>query len=132
MKEIRKIWGSLGYALRGLRHAYKKDVSFRMEVNWGLPIYLLLGWYLAPMQAWEFLLFVFSYFLILIVELVNTAFETMLDKLHPEQHDMIGRSKDISSSAVFLAFFFATIVVVTLFVMRFTPETSVNIVRPFA
>lgn len=131
MKGIRKIHKSVGYALHGLRHAYCTDESFRMEVNIGLPVYLALGYYLAPFQTWEFLLFVFSYHLILIVELVNTAFETMLDKLHPEEHDIIGRSKDISSSAVFLAIVFAIVVCTVLLITRLTPEVSVNIVRPF-
>ena len=131
MKGIRKIYKSVGYALKGLRHAYRADESFRMEVNIGLPVYLVLGFYLAPFQAWEFLLFVFSYLLILIVELVNTAFETMLDKLHPEKHDMIGRSKDISSSAVLVAFLFSIFIVAILFASRLPEDVPVAISRPF-
>ena len=121
----------MGYALCGLRHAYRSDESFRMEVNIGLPVFISLGFYLAPFQTWEFLLFVFSYLLILIIELVNTAFETMLDKLHPEQHDTIGQSKDISASAVLLAIIFAVVVCSVLLVTRLTPNISVNIVNSF-
>jgi diacylglycerol kinase len=89
-----------------------------MELHFGLPIYLAIGWYLFPMTRWDLTLFLFSYLLILIVELVNTAFETMLDKLHPEDHEIIGRSKDIASAAVFLAFLFAAFVVGSLVVER--------------
>ena len=89
-----------------------------MEINYGLPAYLLLGWYLAPFESWEFLFFTFSYLLILIVELVNTAFEKMLDRLHPEKHELIGKSKDIASAAVFTSFVLATIVVLTLLYSR--------------
>jgi diacylglycerol kinase (ATP) len=131
MKGLRKIWVSVGYSLAGLRHAYRDDESFRMEVNWGLPIYLVLGWVLFPFQAWEIIVFVFSYLLILTVELINTAFETMLDKLHPEQHDEIGKSKDIASAAVFLSLIFAITVVGVLFVLRMHNDIPAMITNTF-
>lgn len=106
---------SLRIGLKGLAHAYHIDKSFRMEVRYGLPVYLLLGWLLAPFTPIELLLFVFSYLLILIIELVNTAFEKMLDKVHPEEHELIGKSKDIASAAVLIAFLFALFVVMLLF-----------------
>ena len=119
-KDVRKILRSFAYAFKGLRHAYVSDRSFRLEVNYGLPAYLLLGWWLAPFTSLEFLFFTFSYLLILLVELINTAFEKMLDKLHPEQHDVIGRSKDIASAAVMVAFVFAALVIIVLAVSRMT------------
>lgn len=119
-RDFKKIFRSTRVALLGLCHAYTADKSFRMEWNYGLPAYLLLGWYLAPFQAWEFLLYIFSYLLILIVELMNTAFETMLARLHPGEHELIGKSKDIASAAVLVSFVFAAIVVLVLFLSRYT------------
>ncbi|MCK5027345.1 MAG: diacylglycerol kinase, partial [Candidatus Pacebacteria bacterium] len=52
-----------------------------------------------------------SYMLILIVELVNTSMERMLDRLHPQSDELIGLSKDIASAAVFLSIVFSFIVV---------------------
>ena len=119
MNDIVKIYRSVRFGMMGLRHAYRGDRSFRMEVRYGLPIYFLLGWLLYPMQAWEFLLFVFTYLLIILVELVNTAFEHMLERVHPEEHEIIGKSKDISAAAVLVAFIFAVIVIVTLFYLHY-------------
>lgn len=118
MNGMKKIFRSTRFAGKGLYHAYRSDKSFRMEINYGLPAYLVLGWYLYPFQAWELLLYIFSYFLILIIELVNTAFEKMLDRLHPEEHELIGKSKDIASAAVLAAFMFAVIVVAVLIYAR--------------
>ncbi len=118
LHDVKKVWKSTAYALKGLFHAYRADNSFRREVVYGLPVYLAVGWYLAPFQAWEFVLFVFSYAFILIVELINTAFEKMLDRLHPDEHELIGKSKDIASAAVLLAFVFAAIVVLALLCAR--------------
>lgn len=118
LKDIQKIWKSTVYAGNGLCHAYRADKSFRMEINYGLPVYLGLGWFLAPLAHWELFLFIFSYLLILIVELVNTAFETMIDHLHPHEHVVVGQSKDIASAAVFLAFLIAVLVIGTLICTR--------------
>lgn len=132
MKGIRKIFRSFGYSLKGIHHAYRRDKSFRMEVNWGLPVYVVLAWFLFPFQSWEIILFTFSYLIILMVELINTSFELMLDKLHPEQHEMIGRSKDISSAAVLLAFLFAFLVVCVLFYARLPHPEPVTMTHTFA
>ena len=118
MNDIKKIIRSVRFALKGLRHAYHGDKSFRMEVVYGLPIYLFLGWLLAPFAPWEFVLFIFSYILILVIELVNTAFEKMLERVHPDEHELIGRSKDISAAAVLLACIFAIIVIFILGYIR--------------
>lgn len=116
---MKKILKSIRFALRGLRHAYVSDKSFRMEINYGLPIYVILGIFLFPFQPWEIVLYVFSYALILVVELINTAFEKMIDRVHPHQHESIGRSKDMSAAAVLVTFAFAAFVVLALLWVRF-------------
>lgn len=118
MRDVKKIFRSILVALNGLRHAYRADKSFRMEINYGIPVYALLAWSLAPLGHWEIVFLAFSYLLILIVELVNTAFETMIDHLHPNEHEVVGQSKDIASAAVFLAFCFAILVIGSLICSR--------------
>ncbi len=125
--DLKKIGRSIVSALKGLWHAYHGDKSFRMEVNYGLPLYFGVGWLLAPFESWELLLYVFSYILILLVELVNTAFETMLNHLHPGEHHVVGKSKDIASAAVFVAFIFALIVVLVLAHSRCQAESGFSV-----
>lgn len=108
-----KIVTSVQYALKGLAAAYKRDKSFRMEVRGGAA-FVLVGYFLWPLRPHEFLFLTLSFFLILITELVNTAFEHILDRLHPERHELIGAGKDIASAAVLMAFLFAGVVVITL------------------
>jgi diacylglycerol kinase (ATP) len=125
--DMKKIVRSIVFAIHGLRHAYRGDKSFRMEVNYGLPVYLGLAWFLAPFEPWELLLYTFSYILILLVELVNTAFETILDHLHPGEHHVVGKSKDIASAAVFVAFIFALIVLSVLAYSRCQVESGFSV-----
>lgn len=104
--------------LRGLKHAYKQDLSFRME-TWGILGYGLVVFLAWPLSKSEWLFLILSYFIILIAELINTSVEQMLGRLHPEEHEAIGRSKDIASAAVLLAFLFAMVVVFSIFQTRF-------------
>ncbi len=122
---------SFGYAVEGLWHAYRVDKSFMLEINIGMPIYGALIYFLSPLESSELILLLGSYFLILIVELINTAVEIMLDKLHPDKHVAIKRSKDIAAGAVLVAFMFATLVIGVLFYNKLTAPHSSHPTNPF-
>ena len=108
-----KITNSVHHALKGLCAAYKRDRSFRMEACGG-ALFVLVGYFLWPLRSSEFLFLALSFSLILIAELINTAFEQILERLHPERHELIGKGKDIASAAVLTAFIFAGIVVIVI------------------
>lgn len=117
MNPAKKIFRSTKFALKGLGHAYRHDQSFRME-TWGFFGYLIVVILAWPLSQTEWLFLILSYALILITELINTSVEHMLSRLHPEDHEIIGRSKDIASAAVFMAFVFAFFVVVSVIFTR--------------
>lgn len=120
MKYVIKIFRSTKLALWGIIHAWRVDQSFRMEVVGG-GIVVLYGvglWQLRPLSSTEILLLVIGYGLILVAELLNTAFETALGKLHPDHDEAIGKSKDIASAAVFCAFCLLTIIAGVLLCVR--------------
>jgi diacylglycerol kinase (ATP) len=64
---------------------------------------------LIPLACWldvatvERVLMIASVFLVLIVELLNSAVETVVDRIGPEKHELSGRAKDIGSAAVLIA-----------------------------
>lgn len=92
---------STGYSLKGFKAAFRNETAFRQE--------LLLCALLLPFAWWigetpvEWILLVGSCFLVLIVELLNSAVETVVDRIGPEHHVLSGRAKDIGSAAVMLA-----------------------------
>ena len=115
LNDIRKIGKSTLIALYGLRFACA-DRSFRLEVQWGIPIFTAIGWYLWPLSSEELRSLVGAYLLILAFELMNTALECTIEKVHGEARDpLIGKAKDIASAAVFVAFVNAWCVVASLF-----------------
>lgn len=92
---------ALRVALQGLAAAWRHEIPFRMEVvAFALlfPIALFSG-----RSSLERALLAGSLFLVLIVELLNSALEATLDRVSLEEHPLIGRAKDIASAAVGLA-----------------------------
>jgi len=114
---MRKIISSLIYAINGLRSAYKHDTSFRLEI-WGSLIFIVFVYASWPLEKYELLFLVLAYALILIAELINTAFERALEKLHPEHDALIGLSKDIAAAAVLVAIIFAIVVAGSILAVR--------------
>jgi diacylglycerol kinase len=107
------------HAIRGLYFGLKHDFGFRTQVyGIGLAVALAL-YFFSPLSAIEGLFLILAFFLILITELQNSALEIALDKLHPELHEAIGKSKDLAAAAVLLAGVFLLIIISTLCYSRF-------------
>jgi diacylglycerol kinase (ATP) len=88
-------------SLAGLRQAWRFEEAFRQEV--ALAAVMLPAAALAPVSLPERLLLAGSVILVLIVELLNSAIETVVDRISLEHHDLSARAKDIGSAAVMLA-----------------------------
>ncbi|WP_136254133.1 diacylglycerol kinase [Onishia niordana] len=96
---------SARYSIKGLRAAFRNETAFRQEL--GLCLVLV------PLALWlgqtpvEWILLIGSCLLVLIVELVNSAIESVVDRIGPERHELSGRAKDIGSAAVMMALIIA-------------------------
>ncbi len=87
-------------SLRGIRDAWLHEAAFRQNVVLSVVLLLLSFWLAQTLVEW--LLLIFPLFLLLIVELLNTAIENTVDRIGAERHILSGRAKDMGSSAVFL------------------------------
>ncbi|MDB5189823.1 MAG: undecaprenol kinase [Parcubacteria group bacterium] len=100
------------HPLRGLLFAVKNDLAIQIDLGLGIigipAVSLLVG----GLSTNELLLLVFCWFFVVVAELQNTAIETALDQVHPEHHEAIGRSKDMTAAAVVWAGVFGLICVV--------------------
>ena len=100
-KGLRRLVNAAGYSWAGLRAAWRNEEAFRQEA--------LLCLILVPAALWlatngvERALLLGSLMLVMIVELVNSALEALVDRIGPEQHELSGRVKDMGSAAVLLA-----------------------------
>ena len=96
---------STRYSVMGLRAAFRNEAAFRQELFLCLVLVPLALW--LGQNAVEWILLIGSCLLVLIVELLNTAVEAVVDRIGPERHELSGRAKDIGSAAVMMALMIA-------------------------
>lgn len=97
---ISRIVAATGYSLKGLKAAWRNEAAFRQEGV--LFIILVVVAALMPVSIVERVLLIGSAGLVLIVELLNSAIEAVVDRVGSEWHELSGRAKDIGSAAVFI------------------------------
>jgi diacylglycerol kinase (ATP) len=100
---ISRVWHATGYSMAGLRAGWG-ETAFRQEA--------VSAFFLLPLSLWlgrnwlETALLAGSVMALMVVELLNTAVETAIDRVGPEWHDLSKRAKDMGSAAVLLSLVF--------------------------
>ena len=101
-RSFRNFFSSIRYSVDGFFAAMKHEPSFREDILFALlltPFAIIL-----PVNAVSTAVMIGSLFIILIVELLNSAIEWTIDYVRPEQHPLAKRVKDMASAAVFLSY----------------------------
>lgn len=98
---LRRAWNALHYSLAGLKAAYACEDAFRQEV-W-LAALLIPAALWLPVSWLGRALMIASVLLVLIVELLNSAIEAVVDRVGLENHRLAKRAKDIGSAAVLVS-----------------------------
>ena len=103
-----RIINAAGYSWLGFKAAYKNESAFRQEL-WLCIVLIPVAIYFGESLLDKAIL-ISSLLFILIVELLNSAIEAVVDRIGDEVHELSGRAKDMGSTAVFLAITLAVIV----------------------
>ncbi|HBR98682.1 MAG TPA: diacylglycerol kinase [Gammaproteobacteria bacterium] len=98
---LQRLVNATRFSWQGFKAAYKSEEAFRQEV-WLAILLLPLGLWLGD-GAVERILLCGSVLLLMMVELLNSAVECVVDRFGPEWNKYSGRAKDMGSAAVFLA-----------------------------
>jgi diacylglycerol kinase (ATP) len=107
-KGLDRLWAAAGYSIQGLKAAWVNEAAFRQELALVLVLLPAALWLGATLT--QKALLIFSLLLILVVELLNSAIETAVDRIGPERHEASGRAKDLGSAAVMIALIAAAVV----------------------
>ena len=105
---LTRILKAAQYSAQGVKAAWQTEAAFRQEV--------LLAVVLIPAALWlgenglERAILIGSVALVMIVELLNSAIESVVDRFGGEIHDLSGRAKDMGSAAVMLSLILAAVV----------------------
>ena len=98
---IARIWAAFFYSLNGLRFAIRNEAAFRQE-SFIVGVLLVVLLFLPLSFLWKVLLF-FASIVVLIVELLNSAIESVVDMASPEYHIFAKQAKDLGSAAVLVS-----------------------------
>ncbi len=103
--DLGRIWRATRYSLQGMQAAFRHEAAFRQELILAAlltPLALALALWSA--LTWtQCALLVASVLLVLLVELLNSAVESVVDRISDEHHDLSKRAKDTGSAAVLIS-----------------------------
>ncbi|NHI00441.1 diacylglycerol kinase [Oceanimonas sp. MB9] len=105
---LQRVLAALGYSRQGLASAYQHEAAFRQECWLALVLVPFAFWLELPLDHTLWL--VASMVMVLVVELLNSAIEAVVDRIGPEHHELAGRAKDTASAAVLLTLLLAVLI----------------------
>lgn len=98
---LKRIILAAGYSIQGLKSAFKHEAAFRQELLLA-AVLIPLACILSVSQI-ERLLLIASVVLVIMMEIINSAIEAVVDRIGTEHHELAGRAKDMGSAAVLIA-----------------------------
>jgi len=115
---LRALLASFGHALRGIGLA-GRERNFRIELA-AAGLVLLAGWQFR-VGAGEWALLILCIFWVLGMEALNTAVETLADRISRERDPLIGQAKDLAAAGVLLAAIGAALIALIVFLPHLWP-----------
>ena len=112
-----RLIAATGNSIRGIRDAWRHESAFRQDVALSAVLLLISFWLAQTLVEW--LILIFPLFLLLIVEILNSAIENTVDRIGDEHHILSGRAKDMASSAVMFCLILIAIVWLSMTWSRF-------------
>ncbi len=125
MIELRRLLKSFSHALRGVGVVFKTEQSFRIQI--GVAILVLFLALFFRIQAFEWIILFLLVGSVLILELINSIFERIVDTFKPRIHPVVKDIKDIMAGAVLLG----SIISLFVGIVIFLPHV-LELVRSFA
>jgi diacylglycerol kinase (ATP) len=116
-KGIRRIVNAAFFSIAGLRAAWRNEAAFRQECVLTLILTPTAFW--LGQNAVERSLLIGTCWLVLIVELLNSAVEAVVDRVGTDHHKLSGRAKDLGSAGVFVSLVLTLLVWVMIIWERF-------------
>ena len=105
---VARVIAAFGFSVKGLKTTYHNEAAFRQEV-W-LALILVPAAFFVGNTALERALLIASVLLVLIVELLKTAIENVVDRFGAEYHELSGAAKDTGSASVLVALLLVVVV----------------------
>ena len=102
---LTRIIKAAGYSWKGVRAAWLNEAAFRQESVAVILAIVIACW--LDVDAITRVLLIGSVVLVMIVEILNSAIEAVVDRIGPDFHELSGRAKDMGSAAVLMSILLA-------------------------
>lgn len=102
---LKRIFSAFGYSMAGFKAAWRSEHAFRQELF--VVVIATIAAFLLPVPVWQKLLLIAVFVLVLIVELINSAIEAVVDRVSLERNPLSKNAKDFGSAAVLLTLMLA-------------------------
>lgn len=117
VRRLTRIIKAAGYSWKGLCAAWHNEAAFRQEAIVTVLAIIIACW--LNVDAISRVLLIGSVVLVMIIEMINSAIEAVVDRTGSNFHLLSGRAKDMGSAAVFLAIMLALFIWGTLLYVHF-------------
>jgi len=107
---------SFGYAFEGLKTALKNEPNFRIHV--ASAIVVIVFGFILKFSPWEFAILILTIGFVLILELINTTLEALVNLVSPEIQRQAKIAKDVSAASVLVSAILALVVGLFLFIPK--------------
>lgn len=104
------------FAFQGLWEVLKTERNFRIHLS--VSAIVVLAGLLLDLAAWEWVAVITIMAMVIILEMINSVIERIMDFLSPEQHPLVGEIKDISAGAVLVAALASVIIACIIFLPK--------------
>ncbi len=105
---VRHIMDATRFSIKGIAATAKTEAAFRQELF--LAAILIPTACFLPVAMTNRILMIVSLLLILLVELLNSALESIVDMVSPDYHELAGKAKDCGSAAVMFSLSIAGVI----------------------
>lgn len=106
-KGLRRIVNATFYSMKGIKAGLINEAAFRQEAF--LSVCMIIAAVFIAKDVVQFILLLLGPFLLMTVEILNSAIESVVDRIGNEYHELSGRAKDMGSAAVFFMLIFTLI-----------------------
>ncbi len=124
MKRSESLWASFRYAFAGLKYAFGTQRNIRVQSVFG--ILALIAGVLLGLSTSEMALLLLTVAFVIVAEMINTVFETLVDLVTQEFHPLAKIAKDVGAAAVITAAITAVIIGLLLFVPKILVLLNLN------
>ena len=110
---MKRFGRSITHAVKGIYYTFRNERNFQAEIAIAGGVMLCMLW--LPLTRQEQMILIIAIVLVLVLELINTAIERVMDILKPRVHPYARVVKDVTAGAVFIASFGALLLGVIIF-----------------